>query len=228
MSLNSTSLDLLANNLSLSLKDGLLILFCALLAGLWVKFLFQRYSNSLSSRSSYSNSILLVTLSVAALIAVVKSSLALSLGLVGALSVVRFRTAVKEPHTLAYILLSVCLGISIGASQYLFAFLIAIFGTIISVLINRNTIERDFSKRSNNFDTLMITSKNKESLLKVLKLISEKVELYRFKTIAFTKNEEYSATINIQINKNEELNNLINFIDNESEIINCNFYDSPS
>ena len=48
----------------------------------------------------------MVSISVAALIAVVKSSLALSLGLVGALSVVRFRTAIKEPYNLSFLLLS--------------------------------------------------------------------------------------------------------------------------
>ena len=82
---------------------------------------------------AFGNTILLVTVCVASLIAVVKSSLALSLGLVGALSVIRFRTAVKEPYTLSYILFSVCLGISIGASQYLFSLLIGIVGTISTV-----------------------------------------------------------------------------------------------
>ena len=67
----------------------------------------------MSSKSGFGNAILLVTISTASLIAIVKSSLALSLGLVGALSVVRFRTAVKEPYNLAFILFAICAGISI-------------------------------------------------------------------------------------------------------------------
>ena len=47
----------------------------------------------------------------------VKSSLALSLGLVGALSVIRFRTPIKEPEDLAYLFLSIALGIGYGAIQ---------------------------------------------------------------------------------------------------------------
>ena len=50
-------------------------------------------------------------------ITVVKSSLALSLGLVGALSIVRFRTPIKEPEELAYIFLSIALGLCLGADQ---------------------------------------------------------------------------------------------------------------
>ena len=50
-------------------------------------------------------------------ITVVKSSLALSLGLVGALSIVRFRTPIKEPEELAYIFLAIALGLCLGADQ---------------------------------------------------------------------------------------------------------------
>ena len=50
-------------------------------------------------------------------ITVVKSSLALSLGLVGALSIVRFRTPIKEPEELAYIFVSIAVGLCLGADQ---------------------------------------------------------------------------------------------------------------
>ena len=51
------------------------------------------------------------------MITVVKSSLALSLGLVGALSIVRFRTPIKEPEELAYIFLAIAIGLALGADQ---------------------------------------------------------------------------------------------------------------
>ena len=127
--------QLLNSNLSsdilrLSFIDGLTILLLALLAGYILRFVYKKYSTTFSSKNSYGNTILLITISVASLIAVVKSSLALSLGLVGALSVVRFRTAVKEPYNLSFLLLSICVGIGVGASQYMFAFMTLIIGTI--------------------------------------------------------------------------------------------------
>ncbi len=51
------------------------------------------------------------------IITIVKSSLALSLGLVGALSIVRFRSAIKEPEELAYLFLCIAIGLGLGASQ---------------------------------------------------------------------------------------------------------------
>ena len=68
-------------------------------------------------------------------ITIVKSSLALSLGLVGALSVIRFRTAVKEPYNLGFLLFAICIAISIGASQFIFTILISIFGTLAMTLL---------------------------------------------------------------------------------------------
>ena len=63
----------------------------------------------------------LLTIVTTAVIAVVKSSLALSLGLVGALSIVRFRAAIKDPEELVYLFLCIALGLSLGAEQPLLA-----------------------------------------------------------------------------------------------------------
>jgi hypothetical protein len=68
-------------------------------------------------------------------IAVVQSSLALSLGLVGALSIIRFRTPIKEPEELAYLFLAIGLGLGLGANQRLitvlvFAVILAYMGLV--------------------------------------------------------------------------------------------------
>jgi hypothetical protein len=66
--------------------------------------------NSLSNRSRLATIFPLMALTTMLIISVVKSSLALSLGLVGALSIVRFRAAIKDPEELAYIFLAISLG----------------------------------------------------------------------------------------------------------------------
>ena len=53
------------------------------------------------------------------IITIIKSSIALSLGLVGALSIVRFRTPIKEPEELAYIFIAIAIGLGLGANQVL-------------------------------------------------------------------------------------------------------------
>ncbi len=88
---------------------------------LYLRWLFRRFSTSASDADSIARVFPLLTLITTAVIAVVKSSLALSLGLVGALSIVRFRAAIKEPEELVYLFLCIAVGLCLGAEQPLFA-----------------------------------------------------------------------------------------------------------
>jgi len=76
-----------------------------------------RYGNSLSNRGLFGRNFVLITMTTMLIISIVKSSLALSLGLVGALSIVRFRAAIKEPEELAYLFIAIALGLGFGADQ---------------------------------------------------------------------------------------------------------------
>ena len=67
-----------------------------------ISYFYIRYGNSLSNRATFAKNFVLIAVTTMLIIMIVKSSLALSLGLVGALSIVRFRTAIKEPEELAY------------------------------------------------------------------------------------------------------------------------------
>jgi hypothetical protein len=77
-----------------------------------------RFGRSLSNRRVLARTFPFVSLTTVLIISVVKSSLALSLGLVGALSIVRFRTPVKEPEELAYLFMAIALGRGFGANQW--------------------------------------------------------------------------------------------------------------
>jgi hypothetical protein len=78
-----------------------------------------RFGHALSNRRAFAGNFLLLTLTTTLIISIVKSSLALSLGLVGALSIVRFRAAIKEPEELAYLFLAISVGLGLGADQAL-------------------------------------------------------------------------------------------------------------
>ncbi len=110
------SLTALAVNLVLS------IVLSTLLA-----WFYERYGRSLSNRAHFAQTLPLLAMTTVLIISVVKSSLALSLGLVGALSIVRFRTAIKEPEELLYLFMAIGIGLGIGADQRL--------PTILAVLI---------------------------------------------------------------------------------------------
>ena len=88
---------------------------------LYVRLLYRTCSASPSDTESISRVFPLLALVTTGVIAVVKSSLALSLGLVGALSIVRFRAAIKDPEELVYLFLSIAIGLALGAEQPLLA-----------------------------------------------------------------------------------------------------------
>ena len=78
---------------------------------------FVRFGRTMSNRAVFAHMLPFIALTTILVISVVKSSLALSLGLVGALSIVRFRTPIKEPEELAYIFMAIAIGLGLGADQ---------------------------------------------------------------------------------------------------------------
>lgn len=78
---------------------------------------FRKFGSTSSSQESFAMILPFIGLTTFLVITVVKSSLALSLGLVGALSIVRFRTPIKDPEELAYIFLAIATGIGLAANQ---------------------------------------------------------------------------------------------------------------
>ena len=92
-------------------------LVMAALLSLVLSAAYTRFGRSLSNRKRFAQNFLLLTVTTTLVISIVKSSLALSLGLVGALSIVRFRAAIKEPEELVYLFLAISLGLGLGAGQ---------------------------------------------------------------------------------------------------------------
>src|SRR5512133_2867925 len=101
----------------LSLPVLLLNLGLGIFLSLIVAAYYTRYGASLSNRSQFAPTLPMLTLITLLVITIVKSSLALSLGLVGALSIVRFRTAIKDPEELIFLFLAIAIGLGFGADQ---------------------------------------------------------------------------------------------------------------
>jgi hypothetical protein len=140
--MDETSLEPLSlQNLVLNL--GLCIILSSLLA-----VYYRKLGSSLSNRTKFSPILPLLSLITLLVISIVKSSLALSLGLVGALSIVRFRTAIKDPEELIFLFFAIGLGLGFGADQRI-PTLVA-FGVIMAYLLIRHLIVKDKANDNSN------------------------------------------------------------------------------
>ncbi|OQX65154.1 MAG: hypothetical protein B5M51_01555 [Anaerolinea sp. 4484_236] len=91
---------------------------------------YVHWGSSLSNRRRFAANFMLITVTTTFIILVVRSSVALSLGLVGALSIIRFRAAIKEPEELAYLFFAISIGIGLGDNQRL----VTVFALAVAIL----------------------------------------------------------------------------------------------
>ena len=157
------------------------------------------------------------------IISIVKSSLALSLGLVGALSIVRFRAAIKEPEELAYLFLAIGIGLGLGANQTV----VTVIGFIVIIMII--IIRKNWIRKADDNQNLHLTiySHNPqkvelEQILETLKRHCTAVDLKRFDE---TENE-LEACFFIEFSDIENLNNTKNALQQLSDSIKISFLDN--
>ena len=149
------------------------LLLCVLLAGV-LAWHFGRFGTTFTNRAHFGKVLLTVALTTVLVISIIKSSLALSLGLVGALSIVRFRTPLKEPEELAYLFLAIAIGLGLGAGQQL----VTIAATMLILLVlSLWALARRRSNSSNLFLNVEVPSADHadEVLSKLLKALGEHV-----------------------------------------------------
>ncbi|MBQ4601112.1 MAG: DUF4956 domain-containing protein [Oscillospiraceae bacterium] len=114
-------------NTSLTPASIFLGLLTALLASLFILLVYRRTMQQVTFNRSYCMTLMLVTSISAMMVLTITSNLALSLGMVGALSIVRFRTAVKDSADTAFLFWAVAAGITSGAGFYLLTFIGCLF-----------------------------------------------------------------------------------------------------
>ena len=192
-----------------------------------LKYTYEIKSKSLSSKHQISSIIPLLTIIIFLVIMIVKSSLALSLGLVGALSIVRFRTPIKEPEDLIYLFLAIGLGIGYGALQIFITTNVFIVILIIIWLLSK----KENISSNNDYNLIVEVNDSKtyekinEDLIKSINKVCNEVKLLK---IEKTENGEISLFLSVNFenfNKIQELNKLFN---NKFNDINYSIYESKT
>ena len=211
----------------INIIDSLLSLIFAGLFGWLIANSYRYSSQSISGGRQIISSLLPLTLTVCVIITVVKSSLALSLGLVGALSIVRFRTPVKDPEDLVYLFLSIVTGLGFGANQNLFT----TFGVscILVILTLRSFL---FAKKYKRFKPIFEFNLNLEwedsdeikleSLIELISISCDRVSFVRFDKLKSNKN----LILQVNLLPDISIDKLINDITGLGDNISVQIYNS--
>ena len=147
--------EIQALKIDISMWSVVFSLLVAAICSSSIKLLYVKYGKSLNNRRNFSNIFPLLAITTALVITVVKFSIALSLGLVGALSIVRFRAAIKEPEELVYLFLVIAIGLAAGANQYESTVILTLFSIIFIMGIQK--IEKRKEKGGVMMNAIQIT-----------------------------------------------------------------------
>ena len=128
----------LENIASVSILDMLIALALAFGIGVFIFYVYKKTYSGVMYSSSFGVTLIALTLVTTLVILAVTSNVVLSLGMVGALSIVRFRTAIKEPLDIAFLFWSIAVGIVLAAGMIPLAIIgSVIVGVILLLFVNR-------------------------------------------------------------------------------------------
>jgi hypothetical protein len=181
-----------------SIPDFLLALALSVVSALVISVLYQLFYENRATGSQIHRSFLLIAPSITALFIAIQFSLPLSLGLIGALTIIRFRTPIKEPEEVAFIMLVIAASIVCATFNYLL--LVILLALALTVLLIQRYLPRLFrSKRSDGLLLLTLSgglqAETKDRLLEVLhrKLTRGKLQSVSFSDSLTTVHFSFSA-----------------------------------
>ena len=176
----------------------LLSLVLALAAGLFIAWIYRRNYRGVMYSNNFTLTLVMMTLITCPVVMCIRESIQLSMGMVGALSIVRFRTAVKDPLDTAYMFWALTMGILLGAGQFfLTACAVVGIGLLLTVLVHIQ------SKGLNSY--LLVVRMSEESERQANQLVNNlKVTQLKSKTVSANGIE---ATYEVRVDKPDALLN---------------------
>ena len=166
----------LNENVQIDIPNFILSLICAVILSFFVQLFYIKYSSTLSNRKEFSKNFVILAVTTCIVIMIVKSSLALSLGMVGALSIVRFRSAIKDPLDIVFMFWSISTGIANGVANVKVSFLATIFLTITIMVLTKIPLRQSAY--------MLIVKFDKKLESKIIDLINSSTIKFRTKSMS--------------------------------------------
>jgi uncharacterized membrane protein YhiD involved in acid resistance len=200
--------DLAGSSLSALGMGATLLLAFAL--GLFIFWIYKRTYQGVMYSKTFNISLVALTMITASIIMAVTSNIILSLGMVGALSIVRFRTAIKDPIDVIYMFLAISAGIIVGAGLYVLAIVSSLILGVVMIAFSKMTLKNE--------PYLLIVNYSDGSVEDALfKVINEKVGTYKIKSKTKAGNN-FELTVEIRSKKENAV--LVNEIDRLQNVHN--------
>ncbi|MBQ8039494.1 MAG: DUF4956 domain-containing protein [Lachnospiraceae bacterium] len=162
-----------------AIVDFVIAMALSFALGLFIFYIYKKTYKGVMYSESFGISLMAMSMITTLVILAVTSNIVLSLGMVGALSIVRFRTAIKEPMDIAYLFWSIAVGIVLGAGLIPLAVFGSVFvGVILYVFVNRKTTDQPY--------ILIMNCENKEAERQALTMLQDKVkkQVLKSKTVS--------------------------------------------
>lgn len=181
---------------SFSLVDSLLGLVTAFIVGLFIYVVYKKTFSGVIYSHSFNIALIIMTMATALVIMGISSNVLLSLGMVGALSIVRFRTPIKDPMDIVFIFWSIVTGILCGAGFIPLAIVGSIFiGVVLIFFGNKITIENPY---------LLIVKYNDHAIEEAMtSIIAQNVKKYSMKTKSVLPGSEREIIFEVRVKEKE-------------------------
>ena len=204
--MNKSAISNLFSSQTITPASWLTIVFSLVLAfavGLFIAFVYRKNYRGVMYSNNFVLTLVMMTLITCPVVMCIKESIQLSMGMVGALSIVRFRTAVKEPLDTAYMFWALTMGILLGAGQF---FLTAV--TVVGIAILLTVLVRIQSGKLNSY-LLVVRMANGSEKAVAQAVNGLKFSRLKSKTISAAGVE---ATYEIRVEKHDAFLNKVNAI----------------
>jgi uncharacterized membrane protein YhiD involved in acid resistance len=168
---------------NVTVSNIIIILISSLILSLLINYTYRKAFFGVLYQRSFAITLVIITIVTSVITVVISGNLALSLGMVGALSIIRYRTAVKDPIDIAFLFWSVAVGIANGVFAFQVSFISSIFISLLLIFFSK------FPKKSGS--KLFFINLEKNSFDEVIKNIEKKSLNYKIvSNILNAKNQE--------------------------------------
>lgn len=188
--------NFLEKTTSFSLIDSIIGLVVAFFIGLFIYAVYKKTFNGVIYSHSFNISLLIMTMATALVIMGISSNVLLSLVMVGALSIVRFRTPIKDPMDLVYIFWAIVSGILCGAGFIPLVIIGAVLiGLVLLIFVNKITVENPY--------LLIVKFEEELANAEIERIIAAQTKKFALKSKSIMQQNEIETTYEIRVKQND-------------------------